>query len=155
MPTAYPTNSTLVYGKTDRARALIARWVSETQNVSSLSAMKSHPAFVELVSIGRGAISAIMDAYTEDAPFLYLILARITDENPVPESARGDIQAIREAWIEWGNKRKDTSANRTVVQRFPVASQRRKQLETHQPSWSSTELHCFRGWKNESMLVAG
>lgn len=88
-----------------RVVELIHRWISVTRNMSSLSRMRRVPEFQEVVSAGVDAIPAILGMYKRaDAAYLFLMLQTITGENPVSEADYGDPDAIRAAWLRWGNE---------------------------------------------------
>jgi hypothetical protein len=80
---------------------LVRRWRAETAYVSSATDMFEHPAFVEIVGMGRKLIRLIIDELRQQPDHLVGALVRITGQNPVLMHDRGDVYAMATAWIEW------------------------------------------------------
>jgi hypothetical protein len=63
--------------------------------------MYSHPAFIEIVLMGHRVVPLIIEELKKRPDLLVGALPRITSENPVSTSDRGNIYAMALAWIEW------------------------------------------------------
>ena len=84
-----------------RFHRLVRRWRAETAYYSSTTDMLAHPAFVEIVEMGRKVIPLIVEQLRQQPDHLVGALVRITGENPVSNNDRGNIYAAATAWIGW------------------------------------------------------
>jgi hypothetical protein len=88
----------------ERLRRLEAVWTAETGYLSSYTEIVKHPAFQEIVRMGK-AIVPLMLRDLETRPRLWVwALPQITGTNPVPASDAGNIAKMSEAWIRWGRE---------------------------------------------------
>lgn len=85
---------------------LVRRWRAETAYLSSLHEKYENAAFVEIVSMGKIAIPLIIGELQRQPDWLLGALVRITGENPVSATDRGDVYAMSGSWIEWYQRRK-------------------------------------------------
>jgi hypothetical protein len=73
-----------------RFRRLAATWKAETELVSKVT---------------KPAIPLILKDLSEHGPDdWFWALTAITDDNPITEDISGDMQAMAEAWLQWGRK---------------------------------------------------
>ena len=88
------------------ARMVFDSWADtvekETRHVASPFAIAKHPAYLKIVGMGKSAIPHILSRMRKSGGHWFWALAIITKENPVPASARGNMAAMRKAWIKWG-----------------------------------------------------
>ena len=82
---------------------LTKQWHTETDGHSSPSRIVSNQAYLKIISLGKSVIPMILDELREKGGYWYPALRALTDENPVPESARGRTRLMKEAWLDWGN----------------------------------------------------
>ena len=88
----------------ERFRRLASAWRAGTAHLSSTSRILGHPAFQEILGMGK-AVVPFMLRDLEEKPRLWVwALPEITGVDPVPESARGDIARMSEAWLRWGQE---------------------------------------------------
>jgi hypothetical protein len=86
----------------ERFRRLEATWIAEVGHSSSPAVLVNHPAFQEILRMGA-AVVPLMLRDLEQRPRLWVwALPRITGADPVPESDRGNIGKMSEAWLRWG-----------------------------------------------------
>jgi hypothetical protein len=90
----------------DRFHKLLRRWRADTAYVSSATEMFNHPAFAQIVRMGKQVVPLIIAELRMQPDWLVGALVRITGENPVPEADRGDVYAMANAWVEWHNRRR-------------------------------------------------
>jgi hypothetical protein len=96
-----------------RAKAVIARdfdnlarrWERETRNLSAVGAITSHPAYQQIIAMGAPAVPLILKRMQGRPAFWFDALRRITGQNPIKPSMRGNVQRMTEAWLQWGTKR--------------------------------------------------
>ena len=81
-----------------RFYTLVRRWRAETAYVSSTTEMFTHPAFVEIVQMGKKVIPLIVGELRKQPDWLLGALVRITGENPVAARDRGEVYAMALAW---------------------------------------------------------
>ena len=81
-------------------------WESETAALSSISDIAMHPAYQQIIGIGPVAISLILYELHKRPNHWFWALKSITGEDPVPPKARGDIQKMTEAWLNWGREQR-------------------------------------------------
>lgn len=84
-----------------RFRKLADTWRRETAFLSSVTRMSAHPAYVEIIGMGQMAVPWILDELRERPAQWFTALMEITGEDPVPQSAAGDLYAMSNAWFAW------------------------------------------------------
>ncbi len=85
------------------------QWIKETKNISGTERFfnEHHRRIVEM---GRDVIPILLDDMaegleTEEGPtHWFWALKLITEEDPVPEKERGNVELMVNRWIEWGRK---------------------------------------------------
>jgi hypothetical protein len=88
-----------------RFRRLAATWKAETELVSKVTKRILHPAYQKIIGMGEPAIPLILKDLSEHGPDdWFWALTAITDDNPITEDISGDMQAMAEAWLQWGRK---------------------------------------------------
>src|SRR5262249_32655624 len=88
-----------------RFRRLEAAWVADTAYLSSTTQIVNHPAFREIISMGRAVVPFMLrDLEAGRAQLWVWALPEITGANPVPVSARGNIAKMAEAWLRWARE---------------------------------------------------
>ena len=87
--------------------ALAAQWKQETHHLSSPTTIAMHPAYQQIIGLGSVAIPLILEDLQQEAPaYWFCALRALTNESPVQAEDRGDIEAMRAAWIDWGKRRR-------------------------------------------------
>ncbi|MGH7137190.1 MAG: hypothetical protein ACREHD_15720 [Pirellulales bacterium] len=71
--------------------------------MSSTQQMAEHPAFGEIVSMGRPAIPLIFKELVREPGFHWLqVLRDIIGSGPeIPAEARGRLRPVTECWLRW------------------------------------------------------
>lgn len=87
-----------------RARRLMDRWQRETGIISALPDRFRHPAYQELIEMGKPAIPHILSRLEDSPDFWFQALLQITGEKPYAEEDERDFTAMRDAWLEWGRR---------------------------------------------------
>lgn len=91
------------FRKCGKVLSLFHQWEKE---VSYLSQIDFHPLLKEIISYGRVAINPLLVELNKRDCHVFVILAEITGENPVPREHRGNIPAMRQDWLAWGKRNK-------------------------------------------------
>lgn len=88
-----------------RFNRLAAQWTAETGYLSSTTKMAEHPAYQEIIGFGLDVVPLILEELELRSGHWFLALRSITEVDPVPECDRGNVEKMREAWLEWGKNR--------------------------------------------------
>jgi hypothetical protein len=81
---------------------LVRKWKAERGPTSSVAKMAAHPAYREIVSLGRSAVPLLL-AELERAPdHWFVALHEITGADPVPKESQGRLKEMAAAWLQWG-----------------------------------------------------
>jgi len=80
-------------------------WKAETGMLSRLDQKYMHPAYQQIIGMGKAAIPFILRDLRATRGHWFWALRAIARENPVPQESAGDIDKVIEAWLEWGRKR--------------------------------------------------
>jgi hypothetical protein len=83
-------------------RRLSAEWKAQAAYLSSPTAIAALPAYMEIMNMGMAAVPLILDDLRREPDHWFVALKRITGEDPVPDEARGDLDRMAEAWLNWG-----------------------------------------------------
>lgn len=86
-------------------KQLAADWKRTRGVASSIARLAMLPPYQRIVGKGRDAIPFLLRELTREPDHWFWALTAITGENPVPEQAEGDLQAMARAWIAWGTAR--------------------------------------------------
>lgn len=87
-----------------RFKKLAQKWKRETVNISSIQQMVLHPAYQEIIAMGSKVIPMILNELKRKPDFWFWALRSLTRTNPVTKEMRGDLMAMREAWLDWESK---------------------------------------------------
>lgn len=83
-----------------RFRKLADQWRRETRHQSSASKMAMHPAYQQIIGMGREAIPLILRELKRAGGHWLWALFAITGEDPAPEGSTF-AEAV-DAWLSWG-----------------------------------------------------
>ena len=99
-----------------RFAELTAAWQDATRHSSKMGTKAAHPAYREIVAMGKRAVPLILADLAKHGGFWFMALEEITGANPpIPEGHRGnrevapgwvgyDIKGMEAAWIAWGRE---------------------------------------------------
>jgi hypothetical protein len=100
-----------------RFEALAVQWKNDTRFSSFVDMIVSHQAYREIVAMGDAALPFIMEEQAAAPHHWHAALVEITDYDPVPEEARGDLDLMAQSWLEWWDRR--TGCARRCLSQFP------------------------------------
>lgn len=83
-------------------RMLADRWRKETRHSSSVNRMAMHPAYQQIVGMGRDALPLILRELEITRGHWLWALYAISGEDAAPEGSTFE-QAV-DAWLEWGRR---------------------------------------------------
>ncbi len=85
-----------------RFRRLAATWEAETFYLSSMEAASRHPAYQEIIRLGKPAVPLLLRDLEATHRHWFIALATITGADPIPPAGAGNIPQMAEAWLRWG-----------------------------------------------------
>jgi hypothetical protein len=88
-----------------RFRALADEWRRETGMLSSISKKVQHPAYRQIIALGRPAVPLILHELRDRPAHWFAALQAITGETPVAAPEAADPRKVRQAWLDWGKAR--------------------------------------------------
>lgn len=87
-----------------RFRMLAARWRETTLDYSSTSKIVLDESYQQIIGLGPVAIPLILNELRRRPEHWYHALRALTGENPVSPATQGDVEAMRQAWLQWGRE---------------------------------------------------
>jgi hypothetical protein len=101
---------------------LAKEWKEATLLMSSVTDMATHPAYQQIIGMGKEALPLLLDELRREPDHWFWALQAITGENPVPAAERGNLERMTETWLAWA---KQHDARRAAARRRPVDQQAR------------------------------
>lgn len=89
---------------TDRFRQLAAEWRAAVAPLSSSTKIIQHPAYQEIIRLGRAAVPLILQELEKKPDHWFAALRAITGEDPVAPEDRGRMDRMAAAWVRWGRE---------------------------------------------------
>ncbi|MFB8798726.1 MAG: hypothetical protein U7126_31880 [Microcoleus sp.] len=86
----------------DRFYALASDWEKEVAGLSSTAQMSQHPAYLEIINMGRKIVPLLLSELKRNPLYWLSALSAITGENPIKPEQRGRVKQMASAWIDWG-----------------------------------------------------
>ena len=81
--------------------ALADSWVKGRMPSSKSKILCSHPAYLQIISMGERVIPLIIERLRNQADHWFQALRQLTGENPVKATSKGNIQKMATDWINW------------------------------------------------------
>lgn len=88
-----------------RFHQLAGEWKQATLLISSGTEMLLHPAYQQIIGMGRDAVPLLVAELRRDPDHWFWALKSITGEEPVAEADRGNLARMTEAWLKWAEQR--------------------------------------------------
>lgn len=76
-------------------------WEEETLLLSSINDICMHPAYQQIIGMGRLAIPFIVRELTKNPTHWFWALKSITGADPVPTNKRGKVREMAQIWLHW------------------------------------------------------
>jgi hypothetical protein len=80
------------------------RWKKETEFTSSNLEIVLHPAYQDILGMGKDALPFIFKELAANGGPWFWALRHITKEDPVDPEDRGKNKKMRETWLAWGHR---------------------------------------------------
>ena len=84
---------------------LVEQWRQETMHLSSYTDKLTHIAYYQIIGMGPAAVPLILRELQQRGGHWFLALTAITCEDPIRAEDAGNVQKMRQAWLEWGKRR--------------------------------------------------
>jgi hypothetical protein len=84
-------------------------WKAQRGHEASTMKTVLLPAYQKIIGMGPDAVPLLLGELARSVDNWFWALMAITEEDPVPESARGDGEAMARAWLKWGEERGQTA----------------------------------------------
>ena len=81
---------------------LVATWKQERAFASSIDAMVLSPAYQRIISLGTDVIPLILQEMASRPDHWFWALWVLTDADPVRDEDAGNVLAMTDAWLQWG-----------------------------------------------------
>jgi len=81
---------------------LSKQWKRDTKLQSSVSAIVMHPAYLDIIGMGRAAVPFILRDLRKENSHWFTALRAITKAAPVNPADAGNLKRMRDAWLKWG-----------------------------------------------------
>ncbi len=86
----------------ERFRELADQWEVETVLLSNSDQAAIHSAYQEIISMGEPVVPLILERMKSQGGHWFHALREITNANPVQPDDRGNVVAMKAAWLQWG-----------------------------------------------------
>lgn len=84
---------------------LASEWRRDTAIHSSTSMMVAHPAYKAIISMGQPAAVLILERLRDGRyDWWFHALKSITGADPSPPEHAGNLQALSQDWVKWGEE---------------------------------------------------
>lgn len=96
--------SAMSYSDTDlyiKFTRLKEKWEDDTKYLSNITDICNHPAYQEIISLGKDVVPYIIIDLSETGHYWFWALQKITHEDPIPEEHYGYINKMTQDWIQW------------------------------------------------------
>ena len=88
-----------------RFEELADRWEEETFFLSRSDLKNAHPALQEIIKLGQPVVPLILERMRAERGHWFEALEQITGEDPVSPADYGNIAAMQNSWLQWGEDR--------------------------------------------------
>ena len=88
-----------------RFRRLTAQWKEQSRYLSNTAQMALLKPYQRIIGMGLPVVPMILEELQREPDQWFWALEAITEENPVPQEAAGNVRLMAQAWIEWGKQR--------------------------------------------------
>ena len=86
----------------ERFEELADQWEEETFFLSRSDRAIAHPVHQEIVNLGRPVVPLILERMRSQGGHWFEALHQITGEDPVSPAGYGNIAAMQDSWLQWG-----------------------------------------------------
>jgi hypothetical protein len=88
-------------GLSQRFGDLVRQWKAATTFTSSGAEIALHPAYQQIIGMGKDAIPLILEELQREEDHWFWALKSITGADPAPPGDRGNLPKMTAAWLGW------------------------------------------------------
>jgi hypothetical protein len=88
----------------ERFRRHSTEWKQKTRYLSNTAQMALLQPYQRIIGMGMPVVPLILEELRREPDQWFWALEAITEENPVPPEAGGNVRQMAQAWIEWGQR---------------------------------------------------
>ena len=88
----------------ERFQRLAAEWKEKSRFLSNTAQMALLRSYQAIIGMGLPAVPLILEELRREPDQWFWALEAITEDNPVPREAAGNVRQMAQAWIEWGQR---------------------------------------------------
>ena len=92
-------------GPAEQFDRLAKAWKEDTRYICSTTDLATHPAYQRIIGMGRDVVPLILADLRKEPYQWFWALRAITGEDPVPETQKGKVRQMANAWIQWGKRK--------------------------------------------------
>lgn len=96
--------ATLTTDTRERFQRLAAEWKQQSRYLSNTAQIALLAPYQRIIGMGLSAVPLILAELEREPDQWFWALEAITEENPVPPEAAGNVPRMAQAWIEWGKQ---------------------------------------------------
>jgi hypothetical protein len=83
---------------------LSAEWKAKSRYMSNTAQMALLQPYQRIIGMGLPVVPLILEELQREPDQWFWALEAITEENPVPADAAGDVRGMASAWLDWGKR---------------------------------------------------
>lgn len=88
----------------NRFRRLADEWKKQSKYLSNSAQMAMLKPYQSIIGMGFPVVPLILKELEHEPDQWFWALEAISDANPVPPEAAGNVQQMARAWLEWGKQ---------------------------------------------------
>lgn len=88
----------------EKFRRLAAEWKEQSRYLSNTAQMAMLKPYQRIIGMGWPVVPLILEELHREPDQWFWALEAITEENPVPQDAAGQVRRSAEAWVSWGRE---------------------------------------------------
>jgi len=88
----------------ERFHRLASEWKEQSRYLSNTAQMAMLNPYQRIIGMGPPVVPLILEELEREPDQWFWALEAITDENPVPQDAKGKVRLMAQAWIDWGKR---------------------------------------------------
>jgi hypothetical protein len=88
-----------------RFERLASSWKEKVRFLSNERQMVLLPEYQRIIGMGESAVPFLLEQLERDPHWWFWALEMITGDDPVPAEAKGHLDRMAKAWLDWGREK--------------------------------------------------
>ena len=88
----------------ERFHRLAAEWKEQSRFLSNSAQMAMLRPYQQIIGMGPAVVPLILDELRREPDQWFWALESITEQNPVPPEAMGNVRLMAQPWVTWGEQ---------------------------------------------------